>query len=199
MIQFYIFVARKINFTTVKRLKTYNMVTLEGNKILLRALEPEDVDFLYNLENEESIWKVSSTLAPFSKDLLRNYIENSHRDIYDIKQFRFVICEKDSGERLGLIDLFDFNPKHRRVSVGITIYPKEHRQRGYAFDALKQICNYAFQILDVHQIYAEISSENESSIRLFEKVGFQKTGTRKAWIFQNGQFLDQHTFQFIRH
>lgn len=174
------------------------METLKGETVFLRALEPEDVDFLYALENDESIWKVSSTLAPFSKDLLKNYLENSHRDIYDIKQFRFVICEINSGERLGLIDLFDFNPKHRRVSVGITIYPKENRQRGYAFDALERVCKYAFQILDVHQIYAEISSDNKSSIKLFEKTGFTNTGTRKDWIYQNGHFTDQYTFQFIR-
>lgn len=54
----------------------------------LRALEPEDIDFLYNIENQEDLWEVSQTHLPFSKYILKKYIENANQDIYETKQFR---------------------------------------------------------------------------------------------------------------
>ena len=45
--------------------------------IKLRALEPEDIDFLYQLENEEALWEVSDNQLPFAKHLLQDYIRNA--------------------------------------------------------------------------------------------------------------------------
>ena len=49
-------------------------MTLKGQNIHLRALEPEDLDFLYEIENNESIWEVSNTQTPYSKWVLKNYL-----------------------------------------------------------------------------------------------------------------------------
>ena len=57
----------------------------------LRALEPDDLLFLYLLENQEEIWEMSDTQVPFSKHLLEAYLENARQDIYTAKQFRYVI------------------------------------------------------------------------------------------------------------
>ena len=54
------------------------MLTLKGEKLYLRALEPEDLEFLHELENNEEFWEVSATQAPFSKYILKKYLENSH-------------------------------------------------------------------------------------------------------------------------
>ena len=59
--------------------------------VSLRALEPEDVDFLYELENDKALWEISETQAPFSRYLLREFISNAHLDIYQTKQLRLVI------------------------------------------------------------------------------------------------------------
>ena len=96
------------------------MLTLKGEKLYLRALEPEDLEFLHELENNEEFWEVSATQAPFSKYILKKYLENSHLDIYEIKQLRLVICNlKD--QPIGLIDIFDFEPQHHRAAIGILI------------------------------------------------------------------------------
>ena len=68
------------------------MKTLKGKNILLRALEQTDLDFLYELENDTSIWEVSNTIAPYSRYILKKYLENSHKDIFEVKQLRLVIC-----------------------------------------------------------------------------------------------------------
>jgi len=174
------------------------MATLKGNNIYLRALEPSDLDFLYNLENDESLWEVSNTATPFSRFILRDYIENSHRDIFDIKQLRLVICKNEDSQIAGFIDLFDFDPKHRRVGVGIVVFFGEDQRKGFAAEALELTCNYAFAHLGVHQIFANITEDNTGSIRLFEKIGFEKSGKKRDWIFWNGKFKDELIYQLIR-
>jgi diamine N-acetyltransferase len=62
------------------------MVTLQGKSIYLRALEPADLEFLYAIENNESIWEVSNTQTPYSRFLIRQYLKNEHQDIYEAKQ-----------------------------------------------------------------------------------------------------------------
>ena len=97
------------------------MTTLKGNNIYLRALEPEDLEFIYKIENNESVWEVSNTQTPYSRFLIRQYLENAHQDIYEAKQLRLAICLNDTFEAVGLIDLFDFDPKNNRAGVGIVI------------------------------------------------------------------------------
>lgn len=170
------------------------MLRLRSKTILLRALEPEDLNFLYKLENDESIWEVSNTQTPYSKFVLKQYLKNAHKGIYEAKQLRLAICDAD--ERLiGLIDLYDFDPKHRRAGVGIIISSEADRNLGYGKAAVIQLCHYAFAELQLHQLYAVIAEDNLASIKLFEGLGFVQTGRQKDWIFSNGSFKDQLFFQ----
>ena len=174
------------------------MITLKGENIFLRALEPSDLDFLYYLENEETLWEVSNTQTPYSKFILKEYLDNSHRDIYEVKQLRLVICKTESNNPIGFIDLYDFDPHHRRVGVGIVIFPNKDRGKGYASEALHLTCNYAFEHLNVHQVFAGITEDNEGSIKLFEKAGFENNGFKKDWIFSTGTYKSEYIYQLIR-
>ncbi len=172
------------------------MSVLLGKNISLRALEPEDLEFLYATENDDSFWEISSTQTPFSKYILQKYIENSHQDIYEAKQYRFVICNTENNP-IGMIDLFDFNPQHHRVGVGILILPK-YRRKGYSNEALELIIDYAFSYLNVHQIFANITSDNEKSIALFEKFNFKLVGTKMDWVFTNSAYKNENLYQLIK-
>ncbi|RMA64923.1 GNAT family N-acetyltransferase [Ulvibacter antarcticus] len=174
------------------------MLTLTGDNIILRALEESDLEFLYNLENDENIWEISNTTTPYSKFVLKQYLENSLRDIYEVRQLRLVICLASEERALGFIDLFDFEPKHKRVGLGIIILSEADRGNGYASETLELISNYAFKHLDVHQIYANISEENIASIELFKKAGFELSGSKKDWIFSEGKFKNELLFQRIQ-
>ncbi|WP_456378838.1 GNAT family N-acetyltransferase [Lutibacter sp.] len=172
------------------------MATLVGKNIVLRALEPEDIDFLFSTENDMSFWEISGTQTPYSKYILQKYIRNSHQDIYEAKQYRFVICTT-KNKPVGMIDLFDFNPQHKRVGVGILIKPN-YQTKGYALEALEMIINYAFTYLNIHQIFTNITSNNLKSISLFEKLNFVKVGTKKDWIYSNNTFKDEILYQLIK-
>ena len=173
-------------------------MTLKGKNIYLRALEPEDLDFIYALENNESIWEVSNTQTPYSRFLIRQYLENAHQDIYEAKQLRLTICHNETAETLGLIDIFDFDPKNNRAGVGLLIGSQANRSKGIGSEALELVINYSFQQLQVHQLYANIGSDNEISLQLFTKFGFQKIGIKKDWNKVNNGYKDELLFQLIQ-
>jgi diamine N-acetyltransferase len=154
---------------------------LKYGKISLRAIEPEDIELLYQWENNIEIWNVSNTRTPFSRYILAEYLKESAKDIYETKQLRLII-QDENLEPVGAVDLFEFDPYHMRAGIGILIHDAKNRNHGYATDALNAIFSYALEILGLKQLYANISATNEISIHLFEKVGFEKTGTKKNWL-----------------
>lgn len=172
------------------------MGTLKGKHVYLRALEPEDLDFVLEVENSEEFWEISATRVPYSQYLIKKYLQNSHRDIYEIKQLRLMICNVEH-QRLGMIDVFDFDPKDRRAAIGILIVKETERNRGYGTEVLTLISNYCFHHLAMHQVYANVTADNLPSIKLFEKKGFEKVGVKKDWILINGNFKDEVLYQLI--
>lgn len=173
------------------------MITLKGNSVYLRALEPDDLEFIYHIENDESIWEVSNTQTPYSKFLIRQYLENAHQDIYEAKQLRLAICINGSNTAIGLIDLFDFDPKNQRAGIGIVIQNEANRSKGFGKEALSLLIDYAFTHLQLHQLFANIGSENTASSSLFSTFGFQKIGVKKDWMLFNNQFHDEDLYQLI--
>jgi len=171
-------------------------MSLCGQKINLRALEPEDLQFLFDTENDTSFWEVSDTQTPFSKFVLKQYLENAHLDIFEAKQLRLIIEEKTNNQPAGIIDLFDFNPQHKRAGIGILIH-KKYQEKGFASEALKLLINYCFTHLQLHQLFANITSDNTKSIALFKKHNFVKVGVKKDWIFSNSTFKDEILYQII--
>lgn len=167
---------------------------LKNDLITLRALEPEDIDLLYEWENSEELWTISNTLAPFSKHTLALYIRNSDKDIYESRQLRMMI-ETPDGKTVGAIDLFDFDPFHLRVGIGILVHRPEDRSKGVATAALNLMIRYCIEKLGLHQIYANILIDNEVSMKLFLKAGFIVTGTKKEWVRDGEMWKDEFLLQ----
>lgn len=166
---------------------------LKGGNIALRALEPSDLELLYYWENDPKVWEVSHTMAPFSKFVLAQYLETQHLDIYTSKQLRLVIVDCNKVP-VGLVDLFDFDPQHKRAGVGILI-DVNARGKGYAREAIKVIEDYCFNHLDLHQVYANIGVNNSPSITLFESLDYKKSGIKKSWIKTPDGFEDELLYQ----
>jgi len=173
------------------------MVTLKGEHIYLRALEPEDLDFVYNIENDTSLWELSDTQIPYSKFLIKQYLENAQQDIFEAKQLRLAICNTEN-ETIGLIDVFDFNIKNKRAGIGILIQEKGNRNQGYGKEALELLTNYCFKTLHLHQVYANISEANLTSLKLFEGNGFKKIGLKKDWGFDGNHYSNEYLLQRIK-
>ncbi|UPQ79253.1 GNAT family N-acetyltransferase [Flavobacterium azooxidireducens] len=173
------------------------MSSLQGKHVYLRALEPDDLEFVYRLENDTSVWEVSQTQMPYSMFLIKSYLENAHKDIYEAKQLRLAICKNETFEAIGLIDLFDFDPKNNRAGIGIVIQNPEDRSLGFGKEALELLIAYAKNYLHIHQLFANISVTNLASKTLFTSFGFELIGIKKDWIFSDGDYSDEALYQLI--
>ena len=171
------------------------MLTLSGKNIFLRALEPEDLEFVYAVENDEKVWEISNTQTPYSRFLIREYLKNARQDIYEAKQLRLAICKQRSFQPVGLIDLFDFDPKNNRAGIGIMIRDEAERNSGIGSETLELLIKYAFSQLNLHTLYANIDTQNSASLKLFTNFGFQQIGIKKDWNYVNGQYKDEAFFQ----
>lgn len=177
------------------------MSNIENSVVKLRAPEPSDLELLYTWENNMEIWKVSNTITPYSKYVLKKYIESSHLDIWETRQLRLIIEAKNQSSLMcvpvGTIDLFDFDPFHLRAGIGILIANKENRKKGYATEALSLLIRYAFETLQLHQLYCNISSDNLVSLQLFKNQGFVEVGVKKEWHKTVNGWSDEVLLQLI--
>jgi diamine N-acetyltransferase len=167
-----------------------------GKNLSFRAPEPSDIDLLYKWENDTSIWHLSNTLTPFSRQVLEEYILNASQDIYSAKQLRLMIVQNKTNAAIGCIDLFEFDPANMRAGVGVLI-SDEHRDKGYATEALKMLIDYAFNTLHFHQLYCNITTDNVSSMKLFKKAGFEIIGLKKEWIRSKNSWMAEYLLQLI--
>ena len=156
------------------------MNVLQNKTVCLRAPEPEDLELLYSWENNPEWWEIGNTLAPYSRYLLKEYIAESHRGIFDLKQLRLMIDLCSTGATVGMLDLYDFDPHHRRAGVGILL-----------------LAEYAFSYLKLHQLFVHIPIGNEPSKALFARCGFTVTGILTDWITTKNGYSDVLTMQKI--
>ena len=142
----------------------------------LRKLEPTDLPFLYQWENDASAWADGANHNPLSQQDLRNYIESTTGDIYRDGQLRLIIEETSNTLTsnpltLGCIDLFDFDPRNRRAAIGMYIAP-EHRGKGVGKEALRLLEQYAFGHLNLRVLYAVIATKNIACTTLYRNTGY---------------------------
>jgi len=164
--------------------------------VQLRALEPEDLEFLFELENNPEIWGVSDTLAPVSRHALREYLAHAATDFYVVRQLRLVVITEINRQPVGVVDLFDYDPLDQRAGVGITILARE-RRHGHARQALQQLLAHARDVLRLHQVVATVGVNNRASMRLFRGAGFRRVGTRQQWLRTPGGWADAVEWQCL--
>ena len=172
---------------------------LNGENVRLRAVEPGDVEFIYQMENDPAVWHVGNTVVPFSRFQIEQYVLTAQHNIYAEKQLRLMIELKlasDKKKIIGAVDLYDFDPLHKRAGIGILIVQDE-RDKGFASESLDLLIRYSFEILMLHQLYCSISPDNSKSLFLFEKHGFVKCGVKKEWRLKAGKWTDEIMFQLI--
>lgn len=171
------------------------MYSDECRKIALRAMEPEDLDVLYKIENDVRLWNAGTTNVPYSRYALHEYMATATGDIYTDRQVRLII-ENGEGEVVGIVDVVNFDPQHLRAEVGIVVM-ESFRNKGYAGMALSQVSSYSLEILHLHQLYAYVAKENAASLALFRKMGYNVCGELCDWLYDGKTYHDALLMQLF--
>ena len=171
------------------------MEHIVGQRCILRALEPSDLELLYLWENDSEVWRVSGSCAPVSRERLQHFIEEQNYDIYATRQLRLIV--ESEGVAVGTLDIIDFDPQHSRFGIGILIYSATNRRMGYARSAIEAIKEYGRNVLFVNQVWASVAEDNVASIELFKHCGFEQCGLRRAWLRRPTGYVDEVEFQCL--
>jgi len=163
----------------------------------LRALETSDIEVLLEWENHPEQWEVSLRNTPYSRTVLEQYITAAAADFWEIGQVRFVLCEAGNDRPLGLVDVFDASPIHKKAEVGILIDSKL-RGTGLGSCALKLIQAWARDFAMLDQLYAQVFSENHAALRAFAKADFVEIGRWIRWIKTPKGEQDVTLLQWLR-
>ena len=145
---------------------------LHGRHVYLRALEPEDLDFIYEVENRPEHWVMTDFTVPYSRFSVRQYLQDTRCDLFADKQLRLVIALCGSHTPIGTMDLFNYQPLHTHAEVGILVR-QEH--------------------------LAHVVADNEVSLRLFCSCGFVSCGLLKEWWRVDDVYKDVALLQRLNH
>ena len=167
---------------------------LENEILKLRAVEPEDLDRLYAWENNPQLWAVGNTRQPYSNYLIKQYIVNSEKNIYESQQLRLMMVCKKTNKTVGTVDLFDFDIHNSRIALGLYVDP-EFQGQGFAKAALHITEDYVFNFLKINQLYCHIAETNTASRTMFEKEKYETNGILKNWIKTSEGFENIIVFQ----
>lgn len=164
--------------------------------IHLRALEPEDLELLYRIENDAAFWRCGTTTVPYSRYILRQYLQSATYDLFADQQVRFVVegtAPEGQPHALGLADLTNFSPQHLRAEISLAILP-EYQGRHVGTSALQALVDYA-RSQHLHQLYAIISTSNHAASSVFQRIGFEKTARLQGWLRDESAFSDADLWQ----
>jgi len=154
---------------------------LEDDVLVLRALEPEDLDLLYTIENDTATWCVSNTAGPYSRFALKQYLAAQPCDIFENRELRLVVMRRADSKAIGLLDITGYEPVHARAEIGLALQAEE-RGKGYASRALSLAHEYARSILRLHLLYAHVSTKYNPSCRsLFANRGYTEVAILPGW------------------
>jgi RimJ/RimL family protein N-acetyltransferase len=106
------------------------------------------------------------------------------------KEQSYAIIEKEKGELLGNCGLFAINAVHRSAEVGIFIGEEARRGKGYGTEALRMLCDYGFNILNLRSIHLRTYAFNERAAASYRKVGFKEAGRFRKAHFYAGAYHD---------
>ena len=161
---------------------------IKGKKTILRAIEQKDFQLLLDLINDpETEYMLGGWSFPISQQMQMDWISSQKNDV---KTLRCIIESIEDNISIGSVTLTDIDYKNGNAEAHIKISDNGQRGKGYGFDAITTIIDYAFTELRLTCIYARISTHNAASLKLFTKCGFEKEGILRKRVFKRGQYMD---------
>lgn len=155
-----------------------------NQQVKLRPLEREDLRFVHELDNNESVMHYWFE-EPYEAFVELCDLYDKH--IHDQSERRFVA--EVEHVPVGLVELVEINHIHRRAEFQIIIAPG-HQGKGYAQEATHLAMEYAFTVLNLYKLFLVVDSDNQAALAVYSKLGFLEEGRLRHEFFVNGEYKD---------
>lgn len=178
-------------------IETKKLPTIEASRIFLRHLEESDIDALFEIFSDEETMRYWSS-PPFQvRSDAANYLADIQKLFQQKTLFQWGISLKENDKIVGTSTLFHLDMRNRRAEIGY-ILNRKFWKKGFVNEALNSLLKFAFDELYLHRLEADVDPDNTASIRVVEKLGFQKEGFLRERWHVNGRICDTVFYGLLR-
>jgi RimJ/RimL family protein N-acetyltransferase len=160
----------------------------EGKLVKLRARELEDEPLLYKWFNDPEVTEFLTVRYPLSHKTEREFLEGAGH--IDYSNASFAVETLVEGRLIGGVSLQDARPEYRAATLGIALGDKTFWDGGYGTDAMRTVCRFGFEMMNLHRIELDVYADNARAQHVYEKVGFRLEGRRRDATFKYGRYQD---------
>ena len=171
--------------------------TINTTRMRLRWITEEDVDALYRIFSHPEVMRYWGAPALANRDAAVRLLEEIHENFQKRASMKWGIADLGTDELIGTATLFNLNLDNRRAEIGYGLDRAFWRQ-GYMHEALQVLLSYAFNVLELHRVEADVDPRNVGSIRTLEKLGFQREGYLRERWHVNGEIQDALFYGLLR-
>lgn len=163
----------------------------EGHRVRLRAIEPGDARFHFEVDRERDVDRnLDQVFPPNSMARAEKWVrEASEKGFRDGDCFLFEIESLETGELVGSIDTHHCDARAGVFEYGISVR-EEQRGKGYASEAILLVLRYYFLERRYQKCNVGVFEFNEASLRLHERLGFELEGRRRRQTYTGGTYHD---------
>jgi RimJ/RimL family protein N-acetyltransferase len=176
------------------------MLAISGSKTVLKEFTREHLHderyfrWLRDVEVVLSIYRVEY-LLPITLESVEKYVNSvlsSGTDCF------FAVHDKTTDEFVGTQRIGHIDWRAGTADIGVLIGDRAHWGKGYATDAVRAACRYAFDILSLRRLTGGTPSSNEGMRRCFAKLGFKEEGCRRSHLLIRGQYEDHIVYGLLK-
>jgi [ribosomal protein S5]-alanine N-acetyltransferase len=169
---------------------------LETDRLLLREINNEDAEGIFTCFSNNEVTRFYGQDTLESVEQAEQFVEFFSKNYMEKRGIRWGIERKGTKGIIGTIGYNAWLPKHKRAEIGYEIRPDQWR-KGYTMEAILKVTSYGFEEMGLTRIGAIVFIENEASNRLLTKIGFQKEGVLKNYMYQNGKAHDTNVYSLL--
>lgn len=168
-------------------------IFIEGDKVNLRTIEEEDIEFLRDNINRKEIRTHLTARKPVNLNQEKEFFEEVISSDDNVH-----LAISSNQEMIGIISLEENGKDIRVAEIGIWI-DSEHHGNGYGTETVDLVTSYGFNELNYHRITARAHEENKGSQRIWEKLGFTKEGELREQVYREGEFINTYLYGVLEH
>ncbi len=170
---------------------------IEGERVRLRAIVPSDAAAVLSLYGDKDANRFGYSPKMDSLEDALELIADIHELARKRTLFHCGVADRATDELIGHTTLFNIAAEHRRGEIGYSMHRRRWRQ-GLATEAVRLFVGYAFEQCGLRRLEADADPRNTASLRLLEKLGFQREGyLRERWELA-GEIQDGVLFGLLK-